>query len=183
MNYINQLSVGQKVMSLIVVELLSFSLVTTNAITQIGIVGEEVEKMSSFYLPAFSSVQMIRELVLRQRLNFQEVINIGETVVYDKDAKRSYQQFRDGYEAVSEDVSQAIISIKELIAAAAAAEGGGRSVIGENFTLVFAALDQVDAANEAHNQLAIEVFQHVEDGSFLMGREMLILIVCLIVHQ
>jgi hypothetical protein len=100
-NYINKLSVGQKVMSLIIVELIGFSLITGNAVNQIKIVGEEVEKMSAFYLPAFSSVQSIREHILGQKLNFRGVINVGENVVYDKGAKQDYLKFRALYETES----------------------------------------------------------------------------------
>ena len=172
-NYINKLSVGQKVMSLIIVELIGFSLITSNAVNQIKIVGEEVEKMSAFYLPAFSSVQSIREHILGQRLNFRGVINVGEKVVYDKGAKQEYQEFRALYETESEEMSLDIVGTKQLIADAAMAEEDGKGVIQEYFAPIYIVLDKVDVANLAHKELAIEVFQHVEDGSFLMGKEML----------
>ena len=114
-NYLNRLSVGQKVMSLIIVELIGFSLVTANAVNQISIVGAEVEKMSGFYLPAFESVQSIREHILAQRLNFQGVLNVGEQVVYDEGANREYQKLRLFYEeesaGISRDIRQALIQI------------------------------------------------------------------------
>ncbi len=174
-DYINQLSVGQKVMSLIIVEVFSYSILTINAVNQINIVGEELERMSSFYLPAFSSVQSIREHVLSQRLNFQGVVSVGETVVYDKDAKAAYQTLRALYEGEFENITSAIDEAKQLITGAAEAEGegGGDSDMGESFSSVFAMLDSVEAANQAHNELATTVFGHVEDGSFLMGKELL----------
>jgi signal transduction histidine kinase/CheY-like chemotaxis protein len=173
LDWINQLSVGQKVMSLIVVELLSFSLVTTNAINQIKIVGAEVQKMSEFYLPAFSSVQRIREQILRQRLDFQGVINIGETVVYDNDAKRAYDAYRTSYEVESTGISDIITDTKALVANAAQADNDGKNVIGDSFTRIFTELDLILEAKQAHSELANIVFGHVEDGSFLMGKEML----------
>jgi signal transduction histidine kinase/DNA-binding response OmpR family regulator len=172
-NYLNRLSVGQKVMSLIIVELIGFSLVTANAVNQINIVGAEVEKMSGFYLPAFESVQSIREHILAQRLNFQGVLNVGEQVVYDEGANREYQKLRLLYEEESTGISRDIRQAQDLISAAVAAlkEGGG--MIAADFAPINAALDKAEDANLAHKMLSIEVFSHVEDGSFLMGREML----------
>ena len=172
-NYINKLSVDQKVMSLIVVELIGFSLITSNAVNQIKIVGEEVEKMSAFYLPAFSSVQSIREHILGQKLNFRGVVNVGENVVYDKGAKQDYLKFRALYETESEEISLNIIQCKRLVTEASKAEKYGQNVIQEYFAPIYTVLDKVDVANHAHKELAIKVFQHVEDGSFLMGKEML----------
>jgi hypothetical protein len=66
-DFINRLSVGQKVMSLIVIELISFSLITFNAINQIRLVGNEVNKISEYYMPVFSKVQSLKENILVQR--------------------------------------------------------------------------------------------------------------------
>jgi signal transduction histidine kinase/CheY-like chemotaxis protein len=172
-DYINRLSVGQKVMSLIIVEVFSFSILTINAVNQINAVGAELERMSSFYLPAFSSVQSIREHVLSQRLNFQGVVNVGETVVYDKDAKAAYQTLRALYEGESENITSAINEAKQLITSAAEADGERRSFIGGSSSPVISMLASVETANQAHNELATRVFGHVEDGSFLMGKELL----------
>jgi signal transduction histidine kinase/DNA-binding response OmpR family regulator/HPt (histidine-containing phosphotransfer) domain-containing protein len=172
-NYINRLSVGQKVMSLIVVVLVSFSLVTANAVHQIDIVGEEVERMSDFYLPAFSSVQSIRAHILGERHNFQGVINVGEQVVFDKGAKQDYQVFRDRYEDESIAINADITAAKALIVDRSDADRQTGGKFAENFKPVNAMLERIVSANQKHKELANRVFQHVEDGSFLMGKEML----------
>ena len=51
----NGLSVGQKVMTVIAVEIMSYSVITTVAIFQIGVVGNEVKQMANVYLPLFSA--------------------------------------------------------------------------------------------------------------------------------
>ena len=49
-NFFNNFSVGQKVMSLIMLEIASYSLVTIIAVSQISAVGNEVKKMVNFSL-------------------------------------------------------------------------------------------------------------------------------------
>jgi len=91
------MSLGQKVMSLIIVEFISYSFITTNAVRQIDVVGQEVKQMSELYLPLFLTAQDIHKHIQDERISFIEILNVGERVVYDKDAEGTFVSSRKNY--------------------------------------------------------------------------------------
>jgi signal transduction histidine kinase/DNA-binding response OmpR family regulator/HPt (histidine-containing phosphotransfer) domain-containing protein len=170
-NQLNRLTVGQKVLSIIVVELISFALITTNALHQINIVGEEVDKMEEFYLPAFSTIQSIDNHVLGQRMNFNGVLGVGEEVVYDKGAKAEYEGYKQQYDVEYDAIIEQISHTRTLIDRADQITTASDS--STDFTDIYSTLSDVESANSAQREVADKVFEHVEDGSFLMGKELL----------
>jgi signal transduction histidine kinase/DNA-binding response OmpR family regulator/HPt (histidine-containing phosphotransfer) domain-containing protein len=169
-DFINRLSVGQKVMSLIVIELISFSLITFNAINQIRLVGNEVNKISEYYMPVFSKVQSLKENLLVQRFYFNQVISIGDEVVYDEGAEQKYREFRLLYEREEEYIQQAIDEAKSLINKASS-----ETLDEPTNQLLSAIIDHLvvlEKIDEGHDLSSQRVLNHVEDGSFLMGMEL-----------
>ena len=140
-------------MSLIVVELISFSILTFNAVHQINVVGQEVERMSDFYLPAFSRVQSVRAHILAERHSFQGVLNVGEQVVYDRGAKKAYLVFRDQYEDESDNISVNIDAIGRLLAESSTTDRQAEGTFAENFKPIRAVLERIVTANQLHKEL------------------------------
>ena len=86
-NIINNMSVGQKVLTIIFLEIFSYSVVTTIALSQISSVGNIVKQTSDLYLPLFNSSESIRHQIQDSRLNLKDIIFVGDRVVYDKEAE------------------------------------------------------------------------------------------------
>lgn len=118
--FINNLSVGQKVLSLILVELLSYSVVTAIALSQIHQVGDEVKNLSNLLLPLISEAQTLHRHKQEQNLNFQQILHVGERVVYDKDAEDVFKASRTRYwqsnDTILHQLDRAQTLIKQSVA-------------------------------------------------------------------
>ncbi len=169
----NRLSVGQKLMTVILVEVLSYSVVTTLAISQIHSVGTEVRQMADLYLPLFSSTEKIRQSIQEDRLALKEILFIGGRVVYDKEAEESYLASRARYEEANKAILEQVRSSETLIRDATSVEGTEEPLIVTYAEPLLGQLAQIRQANRVLTKRVIKIFEHVEDGSFLMGMEML----------
>lgn len=167
------LSVGQKLMTVILVEVLSYSVVTTIAISQIHSVGTEVRHMSDIYLPLFSSTEKIRQSIQENRLALKEILFIGGRVVYDKEAEESYLASRARYEYSNKSILEQVHWSEGLIRDATSAEGKDEPRIAKYSVALLRQLAEIRQANRVLTKRVRKIFEHVEDGSFLMGMEML----------
>ena len=170
-NIINNMSVGQKVLSIIFLEIISYSVVTTIALSQINSVGNVVKQMSDLYLPLFSSSETIRLQIQESRLNLKDIIFVGDRVVYDKDAEESYIAAYSRYQENNHNINEEINWADKLIMQASINEDSDNSLIKEYSEGILGQLSSVRQASRIHNVRAEKVFRHVEDGSFLMGME------------
>lgn len=170
---INRLSVGQKVMTVIIVEVMSYTMVTTIALMQIHAVGTEVKQMSDLYLPLFSSTESIRQQIQEGRLNLREIIFVGDRVVYDKDAEETYIAARVRYQGGNGDITYQISWAENLIGQSVRQSTDGNSLIKQYSPRLLTQLSNIQQASRIHNKRAEKIFRHVEDGSFLMGMEMI----------
>ncbi len=172
-NLTNRLSVGQKVMTVILFEVLSYSMVTTIAISQIHSVGTEVRHMADLYLPLFSSTESIRQSIQEDRLNLKEIIFVGGRVVYDKDAEETYLGARARYEQGNKAIFEQIGWSENLIRVATSKETDEEPIIVKYSEPLLLQLSKIRQANRVLTKRVENIFEHVEDGSFLMGMEML----------
>ncbi len=170
---VNGLSVGQKLMTVILVEVLSYSVVTTIAISQIHSVGNEVRHMSDIYLPLFSSTEKIRQSIQENRLALKEILFIGGRVVYDKEAEESYLASRARYEYSNKAILEQVHWSEGLIRSATTVEGKDEPRIAKYSDALLRQLAEIRQANRVLTKRVRKIFEHVEDGSFLMGMEML----------
>jgi len=171
-NIINRMSVGQKILSIIFLEIISYSVVTTIALSQISSVGNVVKQMSDLYLPLFNSSESIRHEIQDSRLNLKDIIFVGDRVVYDKEAEEAYiaahSRYQEDYSSIIDEIDWA----DKLITKAASQENAQDNLIEEYSENLLRQLSSLRQASRIQNIRAEKVFRHVEDGSFLMGMEM-----------
>ncbi len=158
---------------MILVEVLSYSVVTTIAISQIHSVGTEVRYMADLYLPLFSSTEKIRQSIQEDRLALKEILFIGGRVVYDKEAEESYLASRARYEDANTAILEQVRWSEALIRNATGDQVGDEPLIVKYSEPLLNQLAQIRQANRVLTKRVIKIFEHVEDGSFLMGMEML----------
>lgn len=170
---INDMSVGQKVLTVIFLEIFSYSLVTTIAISQISSVGNVVKQMSDLYLPLFTSTETIRLQIQESRLNLKDIIFVGDRVVYDKEAKEKYISARGKYQENNSNIDTEINGSYNLITKATNNKNIKANLISNFQQDLLRQLSSVRQANRINSIRAEKVFRHVEDGSFLMGMEMI----------
>ena len=86
----NNFSVGQKILTVILLEIISYSTVTLIALSQINSVGNEVKQIWNLYFTLLSATELSRQQIQEMRINLKEIIFIGDRVVYDKGAEAIY---------------------------------------------------------------------------------------------
>lgn len=170
---VNRLSVGHKVMSILFLEILSYSVITSIAIFQIHVVGNEVRQMANVYLPLFSAAEAIRRHVQGKQLNLKEVIFVGDRVVYDREAEEAYIASRSKFLSAAASIEDKISSSSVMISDSLRSEQTDAGVIGQFETELNEQLSRVRSANRRNDRRVELIFQYVEDGSFLMGMELL----------
>ena len=93
-NFFNRLSLNQKILSLLVIEILGFTAVMIVAFSQIYKVGNETKQMSSITIPLIESVNTIDENVYKQSISVKELfITVSQIVNQDSDEASFYEKF------------------------------------------------------------------------------------------
>lgn len=170
---INRLSVSQKVMTVIGVEILSYSVITSIALYQIHAMGSEIRQMANLYIPLLSANASIQQYVQDERLHFKDVIFYGDRVVYDKDAEATYISARTDYAKANNSINELIGASEKMVVDALAALGPSEAGILRTFApTLLDKLTRIRNAQVATTDRVDEIFSHVEDGSFLMGMEL-----------
>ena len=93
-NFFNRLSLNQKILSLLVIEILGFTAVMLVAFSQIYKVGNETKQMSSITIPLIESVNTIDDNVYKQSISVKELfITVSQIVNQDSDEASFYEKF------------------------------------------------------------------------------------------
>ena len=91
-NLFNRLSLNQKILALLVVEVFGFIAVMLVAFSQISTVGNETKKMSFITIPLIESVNTIDENVYKQSLSVKELFITVSAIVNQDSEKTSYYE-------------------------------------------------------------------------------------------
>lgn len=167
----NKLSVGQKIMTVIGVEILSYSIITAIALYQIHLMGNEIRQMANLYIPLLSATSSIRHNVQGERLYFKDIVVSGDRVVYDKEAEDAYILARDRYMDANMKINELIDQSERMVNAAI--KVNDRTAILQVFApKLLRELTKIQDAQIQTTQRVNEIFEHVEEGSFLMGMEL-----------
>lgn len=167
-----RLSVAQKFFTIILVEILSYSGVTLIALSQIHSVGDEVERLARFQIPLLGATEGIRSDLQEGRLSFREMIFVGDRVVYDKAAERSFRASLANYETHRNRISVGIERAEAIIANATADIGPISGLVYDETDGLLTRLEAIRGAAQLHDALVQRIVEHIENGSFLMGLEM-----------
>lgn len=166
------MTVGQKVMTVISVEILSYSIITTIALYQIHIMGNEIRQMANLYMPLLTANASIQQLVQDERLEIKDVVFYGDRVVYDKDAEEAYTKARINYQAANARINELIDKSEAMIGDALAhVEAGDTNTLKTYAPSLLDKLTRIREAQIETTERVDHVLSHVEDGSFLMGME------------
>jgi len=93
-NFFNKLSLNQKILALLVIEVFGFIAVALVAFTQVYTVGDETKQMSSITIPLIESVNSIDENVYKQSLSVKELfITVSQIVNQDSEKMSFYDKY------------------------------------------------------------------------------------------
>ena len=171
--FFNRLSVGQKIMTVIAVEILSYSIITSIALYQIHLMGNEIKQMANLYIPLLSTNASIHQQVQDERLHFKEIVFAGDRVVYDKESEETYIAARTNYREANTKINELIGRSEAMVIDAIANYESDNSNILQSFAPgLLQKLTRIRDAQVQTTDRVNEIFAHVEDGSFLMGMEL-----------
>ena len=92
--FFNKLSLNQKILALLVIEVFGFIAVALVAFTQVYTVGDETKQMSSITIPLIESVNAIDENVYKQSLSVKELfITVSQIVNQDSEKTSFYEKY------------------------------------------------------------------------------------------
>ncbi len=169
----NRMSVSQKVMTVIGVEVISYSIITSIALYQIHLMGSEIRQMANLYIPLLSANASIQQLVQDERLHFKDVIFYGDRVVYDKDAEATYISARANYAKANNSINELIGESERMVVDAMTALNPNEASILRAFApALLDKLTRIRNAQVETTDRVADIFSYVEDGSFLMGMEL-----------
>ncbi len=93
-NFFNKLSLNQKILALLVIEVFGFIAVALVAFTQVYTVGDETKQMSSITIPLIESVNSIDENVYKQSISVKELfITVSQIVNQDSEKTSFYDKY------------------------------------------------------------------------------------------
>ena len=164
-NLFNKLSLNQKILTLIFIEIVGFISLMLVAFVQINTVSSETKKMSSITIPLIESVHSIDENVYRQSLSVNELfITITQIVNQDSDKATFYDKYlqllesnliQQAFSLSSQKLKESIGDTEAFIRKVRSEEIGDKDIISVNQEKVLIGLYELRVVAQKYNKLVI----------------------------
>ena len=164
-NFFNRLSLNQKILTLIFIEIIAFISLMLVAFSQVYTVGSETKQMSSITIPLIESVHTIDASIYTQRLSVIELYitvtqiinqNVEKTSFYDK-----YVQLLDGkviqdrFLLASQKLKDSIGDTEDFIRKAKNQQTKNNDIILDNQERLLRELYDLRVVSQKYNQLVV----------------------------
>lgn len=164
-NFFNRLSLNQKILTLIFIEIIAFISLMLVAFSQVYTVGSETKQMSSITIPLIESVHTIDASINTQRLSVIELYitvtqiinqNVDKTSFYDK-----YVQLLDGksiqdrFLLASQKLKDSIADTEDFIRKAKNQQTKNNDIILDNQERLLRELYDLRVISQKYNQLVV----------------------------
>ena len=164
-NFFNRLSLNQKILTLIFIEIIAFISLMLVAFSQVYTVGSETKQMSSITIPLIESVHTIDSSIYTQRLSVIELYitvtqiinqNVDKTSFYDK-----YVQLLDGksiqdrFLLASQKLKDSIADTEDFIRKAKNQQTKNNDIILDNQERLLRELYDLRVISQKYNQLVV----------------------------
>ena len=164
-NLFNRLSLNQKILTLIFIEIVGFISLMLVAFVQINTVSSETKKMSSITIPLIESVHSIDENVYRQSLSVNELfITITQIVNQDSDKATFYDKYlqllesnliQQAFSLSSQKLKESIGDTEAFIRKVRNEEIGDKDIISVNQEKLLIELYELRIVAQKYNKLVI----------------------------
>ena len=164
-NLFNKLSLNQKILTLIFIEIVGFISLMLVAFVQINTVSSETKKMSSITIPLIESVHSIDENVYRQSLSVNELfITITQIVNQDSDKATFYDKYlqllesnliQQAFSLSSQKLKESIGDTEAFIRKVRNEEIGDKDIISVNQEKLLIELYELRVVAQKYNKLVI----------------------------
>ena len=164
-NLFNRLSLNQKILTLIFIEIVGFISLMLVAFVQINTVSNESKKISSITIPLIESVHSIDENVYRQSLSVNELfITITQIVNQDSDKATFYDKYlqllesnliQQAFSLSSQKLKESIGDTEAFIRKVRSEEIGDKDIISVNQEKLLIELYELRVVAQKYNKLVI----------------------------
>ena len=164
-NLFNRLSLNQKILTLIFIEIVGFISLMLVSFAQIDTVSSETKKMSSITIPLIESVHSIDESVYKQSLSVNELfITITQIVNQDSDKATFYEKYlqllesnliQEAFSLSSQKLKESIADTEAFIRKVRNEEVGDKDIISVNQENLLIELYELRIVAQKYNQLVI----------------------------
>ena len=164
-NLFNRLSLNQKILTLIFIEIVGFISLMLVSFAQIDTVSSETKKMSSITIPLIESVHSIDENVYRQSLSVNELfITITQIVNQDSDKATFYDKYlqllesnliQEAFSLSSQKLKESIGDTEAFIRKVRNEEIGDKDIISVNQEKLLIELYELRIVAQKYNKLVI----------------------------
>jgi len=159
------LSLNQKILALLVVEVFGFIAVMLVAFAQISTVGNETKKMSSITIPLIESVNTIDENVYKQSLSVKELFITVSAIVNQDSEKTSYYEkynqllendtIRTEFLIANQKLRKSIADTEAFIKIVNSEEIGDIDIISSHQEKLLSELYELRKVNQIYYQLVV----------------------------
>ena len=164
-NLFNRLSLNQKILALLVVEVFGFIAVMLVAFSQISTVGNETKQMSSITIPLIESVNTIDENVYKQSLSVKELfITVSAIVNQDSEKTSFYEKYnqllendtiRTEFLIANQKLTKSIADTEAFIKIVNSEEIGDLDIISAHQEKLLSELYELRKVNQIYYQLVV----------------------------
>ena len=164
-NLFNRLSLNQKILALLVVEVFGFIAVMLVAFSQISTVGNETKQMSSITIPLIESVNTIDENVYKQSLSVKELFITVSAIVNQDSEKTSYYEkynqllendtIRTDFLIANQKLRKSIADTETFIKIVNSDEIGDIDIISSHQEKLLSELYELRKVNQIYYQLVV----------------------------
>ena len=164
-NLFNRLSLNQKILALIFIEIIAFISLMLVAFSQIYTVGSETKQMSSITIPLIESVHRIDDSVYSQRLSLNELyITVTQIVNQDGDKTSFYDKYvqllggksiQDKFLLASQKLKESIADTEDFIRKVKNDEASNNDIIVDNQEQLLLELYELRVVSQKYNQIVV----------------------------
>ena len=164
-NLFNRLSLNQKILALIFIEIIAFISLMLVAFSQIYTVGSETKQMSSITIPLIESVHRIDDSVYSQRLSLNELyITVTQIVNQDGDKTSFYDKYvqllggksiQDKFLLASQKLKESIADTEDFIRKVKNNEASNNDIIVDNQEQLLLELYELRVVSQKYNQIVV----------------------------
>ena len=164
-NLFNRLSLNQKILALIFIEIIAFISLMLVAFSQIYTVGSETKQMSSIIIPLIESVHRIDDSVYSQRLSLNELyITVTQIVNQDGDKTSFYDKYvqllggksiQDKFLLASQKLKESIADTEDFIRKVKNNEASNNDIIIDNQEQLLLELYELRVVSQKYNQIVV----------------------------
>ena len=172
-NTFDRFSLNQKVLTLIVIEVLGFCIVAMVAISQVRNVGDQVEQIAKIILPLHISAEDIRTKILNQRLNTREITYRSSSIDEDMSSEIKMSQIVAQYFEGEKSIRNEIASIETLIRKLVVHREENQNVLSQNSEDLLQVLFDLRRSVQIHDYFVNELIDLGPDRSLFDSAQVL----------